>query len=137
MSATPLPLDQRRHDLDALRAVAMLLGIALHAAIAFIPGNGGWMIKDTQTNGLFALFIALIHGFRMPLFFLISGFFTMMLFRRRGLKSLLTHRLKRIFAPLVLAMFTIMPAMWAVTAYVKAKPSPTSSTDDCCNFRHG
>ena len=27
----------RRHDLDALRAVAMLLGIGLHAAMSFVP----------------------------------------------------------------------------------------------------
>lgn len=27
---------ERRHDLDALRAFAMLLGVALHAALSFI-----------------------------------------------------------------------------------------------------
>lgn len=70
--AHPQP-DPRRHGLDALRAVAMLLSIALHASIAFKPVLGGWMIKDSETSGVFALFMAVIHGFRMPLFFLISG----------------------------------------------------------------
>ena len=47
----------RRHDLDALRAIAMLLGIALHAAIAFIPGPTGWPVQDSQSHPAFGLFI--------------------------------------------------------------------------------
>ena len=75
MTAATVPSITRRHDLDALRAIAMLLGIALHGMISFIPGEGGWVVKDTQTSNFFGLAIASIHGFRMPLFFLISGFF--------------------------------------------------------------
>jgi len=134
MSAELPSDDSRRHDLDALRAIAMLLGIGLHAAIAFIPGPSGWAIKDTQTSGLFALLVAAIHGFRMPLFFLISGFFTMMLFRKRGLKSLIGHRFKRIFVPMVLGLFTIIPATWIVSAYVavdaEAAPLATVARDE-------
>jgi peptidoglycan/LPS O-acetylase OafA/YrhL len=33
----PTPPFDRRHDLDALRAIAMLLGIVLHAALSFAP----------------------------------------------------------------------------------------------------
>ncbi|MBG89679.1 MAG: glucan biosynthesis protein [Verrucomicrobiales bacterium] len=102
----------RRHDLDALRAVAMLLGIVLHGALAFIPGI--WPIQDIHQNEAYTLPIAAIHGFRMPLFFIISGFFTAMLWRRRGLKALITHRFKRIFLPLMLCMVTIIPVTWFV-----------------------
>lgn len=42
----------------------------------------------------------------------------MTLYRRRGLKSLLGHRFKRIFVPMLLGLFTIIPAIWAVSAYV-------------------
>lgn len=128
MTTSTLTPDSRRHDLDALRAVAMLLGIGLHAAISFIPGDGFWAVKDTQTNEFFGLFMASIHGFRMPLFFLISGFFTMMLFRKRGLKSLLGHRFKRIFLPMVLALFTIIPATWAVSFYVGSKTKTNTAS---------
>jgi hypothetical protein len=48
----------------------------------------------------------------MPLFFLISGFFTAMLWRKRGLAALLMQRFKRIFLPLVIGTFTIVPALW-------------------------
>ena len=39
----------RRHDLDALRAFAMFLGIVLHAGLSFAPGI--WMVQDSQQNG--------------------------------------------------------------------------------------
>lgn len=101
----------------------MLLGIALHGAISFIPGSTFWAVHDTETSSGFGIAMGLIHGFRMPLFFLVSGFFTAMLWRKRGLKSLLTQRAQRILLPLVIALFTIIPANWMVGAYVSAKPN--------------
>ena len=106
----------RRHDLDALRATAMLLGIGLHGALAYVPmPDAGWPVHDVRQNEVYAIFMAAIHGFRMPLFFLISGFFTAMLWRKRGLAALLKHRFKRIFLPLLIGTFTIVPAVWAVS----------------------
>ncbi|MEM6777301.1 MAG: acyltransferase family protein [Planctomycetota bacterium] len=104
----------RRHDLDALRAVAMLLGILLHAAISFLPAAGQWPVQDSETSPAIMVLISAIHGFRMPLFFLISGYFTCMLYRRRGLAALLVHRFKRIFVPFVLSMVTIIPLSWVL-----------------------
>ena len=62
----------------------MLLGIVLHAAIPFVPY---WEEGDAGGGFLYALF-EYIHLWRMPLFFLLSGFFTAMLWRRRGLRAL-------------------------------------------------
>ncbi len=122
----------RRHDLDALRAIAMLLGIFLHGAIAYIPmPEAGWAVHDIHQHEIYGVFLAVIHGFRMPLFFLVSGFFTAMLWRKRGLAALLMHRFKRIFLPLVIGTFTIVPAVWIVSigaAVVKGQ-SAKQSTD--------
>ena len=69
--------------MDALRAFAMLLGIALHALQAFTQPTGG--VEDSRLNEQFVqLFLLAIHGFRMPLFFLVSGFFTAMLCAQAG-----------------------------------------------------
>ena len=87
----------RYHDLDALRAVAMLLGIALHGALSFVPFP--WMVQDSEQNSAFGSFFFLVHGFRMPVFFVMSGFFTAMLWRRRGLFSTLKQRFLRVFLP--------------------------------------
>lgn len=109
----------RFHDLDALRSVAMLLGIVLHAAAFLIPIDF-WPVHEAYANdtplvaNVYAWLASAIHGFRMPLFFLISGFFTAMLWQARGLDRLLRHRLKRIGLPLLAGMFTIVPLVaWA------------------------
>ena len=94
----------------------MLLGIVLHAALSFalVP----WTVTDTHQSQFFDVMFAAIHGFRMPLFFMLSGFFTAMLWRRRGLIQLLRQRAKRIALPLLLGCFTIIPAMWIVSSIV-------------------
>ncbi len=86
----------------------MLLGIGLHAAIPFVP----WRGDDETGVWLLDVFVGFVHGFRMPLFFMISGFFTAMLWRRRGLRSLIRHRLRRVGLPLLVGCFTIIPAVW-------------------------
>ena len=106
----------RWHDLDALRGAAMLLGIVLHASMSFFPGF--WVVEDstaTEDGGWFDELFHAIHGFRMPLFFLLSGFFTAMLWRRRGLAALVAHRARRIALPLAIGMVTIVPAVnWSI-----------------------
>lgn len=101
------PAPDRRSDLDALRAIAMLLGIVLHAALSFFPSF--WMVADRQQESGFGVLFSAIHGFRMPLFFVMSGFFSAMLLHRRGRGSLVKHRFRRVFLPLLLALFTIVP----------------------------
>jgi peptidoglycan/LPS O-acetylase OafA/YrhL len=108
-------MTERRTDLDALRGFAMLLGIAIHASLSFFPVP--WPVHDTQHSRVLPLLFLAVHGFRMPLFFLLSGYFTMLVYRRRGLKSLLEQRLMRIFLPLVVASATIMPLDTALKGY--------------------
>ena len=96
----------------------MLLGIVLHAGLSFTPFP--WPVQDTRQSGLYGLLFAAIHGFRMPVFFLLSGFFTAMLWRRRGLKSLLSHRFRRVFLPFALGLITIVPAVNWVSGWAMA-----------------
>ena len=99
-----------RHDLEALRAIAMLLIIAFHGSLSFF--DVPWPIRDLQKNEGIGVVFLVIHGFQMPLFFMMSGFFTAMLWRTRGLKGLLGHRFRRVFLPLVVGLVTIAPAMY-------------------------
>lgn len=125
-SAAPLPPEARRNDLDALRAFAMLLGIVLHVSLSFFPMF--WPVQDTQKTDAFGLLFLMIHGFRMPLFFLLSGYFTMMIYRKRGLAELLRQRGKRILIPCLLGLVTVVPLMklatgWALSRSVLAAPA--------------
>lgn len=113
---------KRRHDLDALRAIAMLLGIVLHIGLAYTPIP--WPVQDTQQSEIVLLFIAYIHGFRMPLFFLLSGFFTAMLLQRKGIREMLKQRVMRILLPLLLCTITILPlTRWSIELAENSHPN--------------
>lgn len=120
----------RRHDLDALRAAAMLLGIAFHVGLSFAAGLP-WLVQDARRQVGFLVFADASHGFRLPLFFLISGFFTAMLWRRRGLQALIKHRARRILLPCLLGLVTIVPVTFLVAGLAlrseSARPGAGSS----------
>ena len=104
----------RYHGLDALRAVMMLLGLVFHTAINYlpiVPPSAKWPYQDTQTNIVFAWMIAVLHMFRMPVFFVVAGFFGAFVYESRGFARFLRHRLARLGLPLVCAW----PILRAVT----------------------
>lgn len=112
--------------MDALRAFAMLLGILLHGCMSFTGFPS--FVQDSHTSMAFVLLILPIHGFRMQLFMLVSGYFTMMVWRKRGLKSMFRQRFQRIFIPCMLGLVTVIPAMelamvWAMNYDTKQAAS--------------
>ena len=92
---------ERIHGLDALRAVLMLLGVFLHATLAYLAGlDWGAQDPDNQAHWPHVVLDG-IHLFRMPAFFVISGFFGALLLERRGLGAMMKNRWSRIFLPLL------------------------------------
>ena len=112
----------RYHALDALRAYAMFLGVVLHASMAYIP-IVPWGSNDPAAADWVGLILLGIHGFRMQLFFVISGFFTLMLLQRRGVQNIIKHRFLRILIPCVLGVITVLPAQHAVEAWATRSES--------------
>ena len=106
----------------------MLLGVALHAAMSFVKFP--WPVRDSERSDVLLLLIGAVHGFRMPLFFLLSGYFTMLVFSRRGLVSLLKQRFTRIFLPLVIAAFTIVPLDKVIEGYALRTNRPDPALVD-------
>ena len=111
MGQTP----ERYHALDFLRAVAMLLGIALHAALSFtdrpVPF---WPVRDVERSPAADVFVYTVHEFRMQTFFLLAGFFGCLLYHRYSLGGMLRHRCKRILVPFVLALLLVGPVLQAI-----------------------
>lgn len=89
-SQTPLA---RNASLDAARGILMMLGVVLHTANIYST-QGGWLVWDTERNGFFDVLTELIHVFRMPAFFWISGYFCALTFQRSGSQGLLRKRLR-------------------------------------------
>ncbi len=103
----------------------MLLGIVLHASLSFFPAF--WIVTDCRQDPVFGIIFSAIHGFRMPLFFVMSGFFSAMLLHRRGWKSLIKQRFNRVFLPLLLGMVTVVPLTVGVSALAMSSTPPKSS----------
>ena len=96
----------RLHALDAVRAFALLVGIALHATQPFVAGLP-WMTREAPSDVMATVFYT-IHMFRMPLFFLIAGFFGRMMLERRGANGFIKDRARRILIPLVIGLPVVM-----------------------------
>ena len=97
---------ERYHALDCTRAAAMLLGVFYHAIQFGGMAAGSFGPRSGRSS---MLFLEWLHSFRMPLFFLISGFFSAMMLEKYGIWHYLIRRWKRIGLPFVLAMFTVVP----------------------------
>jgi ABC-type multidrug transport system ATPase subunit/peptidoglycan/LPS O-acetylase OafA/YrhL len=117
--ATTQVQDQRLHALDAVRGFALLLGVAFHAAMSFLPGipPGIWSMVDNSPSQFLgdAGFVA--HIFRMSLFFFIAGFFGRMLYHKLGARGFWKNRVLRIAVPLVagwVVLFPIIGLVWSV-----------------------
>ncbi len=101
----------------------MLMGIALHSAMSFF--GAPWPVQDSQQLPLLGLLVASIHGFRMALFFLVSGFFTAMLWRKRGAMALLKQRTQRVLIPLLIGLVTIIPLFrWVSSLSIPSTAQP-------------
>src|SRR5438105_1515073 len=89
----------------------MMLGIVLHSATLYIaaPPPHVPLVTDPNTSLAMDAIFDFIHSFRMPLFFVLAGFFASLLVEKRGLWGAYKNRLARIAAPLAAAMLTILP----------------------------
>ena len=124
---------QRFHALDALRASALMLGIALHATMSFLPGfrELHWPISDIETSTSLGVFFYVVHTFRMVTFFLVAGFFARLLFHRLGAGGFIKHRLRRVALPLlaffpVVMPLCILPMIWATRQTGTTGPGPAA-----------
>ncbi|MQF48795.1 hypothetical protein FIM08_02700 [SAR202 cluster bacterium AC-647-N09_OGT_505m] len=91
----------RYHGLDALRGTAMLLGIVLHAALPYMPNiELVWPADERSSLGILTVF-EFIHIWRMPVFFILAGFFANLIISRRSWKSWWGNRLLRIGLPII------------------------------------
>ena len=141
--------ETRLHYFDNLRALAMILGVFFHAALAYSSMTHSiWPAADNQQSIVMDIVFWFTHLFRMPVFFLIAGFFVALLVSRRGIRAMLVNRAQRILVPFVIflplcTLAVIAGILWAarniqqkspvleMVAYALANPgtpSPPPST---------
>ena len=123
---------ERINGFDALRTIAMWLGIVLHSIIVYkIIPEPNWP-HDPQMNLYFLDWLyAYIHIFRMPIFFLVAGFFARLVIMRSGLTYFIKQRFKRIVVPFILGVIlivplTLLPFHFYENYYVQHQPLETA-----------
>ena len=120
---TPQVQDQRLHALDAVRGFALLLGVAFHAALSFMPGwpPGIWAMVDNSPSQFLSDAAFVTHVFRMSLFFFIAGYFGRMLYHKLGARGFWANRGKRIAIPLVAGWIILAPLIMYIWSTGMAK----------------
>lgn len=103
---------ERRHDLDWLRALAVLLLVPFHSALifSFDPGDIVY-VKDQVESQVLIQFAYSIHQWHMPLLFLIAGASTWFALEFRTAGEYLKERFTRLIVPTVFAITALIPPM--------------------------
>ncbi len=96
---------ERIHYLDSMRAVLMVFGILLHTANIFSPSHS-WLVSSDETSIIFAVISNFINLFRMPAFFMVSGFFFTHIYLKKQ-RIAITDRLLRLLVPLFFIAITL------------------------------
>lgn len=105
----------RNHALDTARVVAMTLVVLAHGAMAYMVTPIGWAIQDDCRFIGADLFVWIVRGMVMPLFFWLSGFFARAVLVNAGPAGFLRQRATRILIPLAVALVPVslaLDALW-------------------------
>lgn len=113
----------RFHALDSLRAVMMLLGIYFHTALAYSP-IGPWFYRETKLTSALIPSLAVIHLFRMPIFYVAAGFFFALLCERRGLWGAAGNRIRRILLPFLGTWALLFPLVVILMRIAESEGMP-------------
>ena len=100
-------LTERRHDLDWLRLIAIIILLFFHTGMWF--NHWGWHVKNNELSYTFQYWMVWSHYFRMPLLLFISGSGTFMALGKRTPGEFRKERFKRLFIPLVFGMLVVVP----------------------------
>jgi glucan biosynthesis protein C len=108
--------EKRLIFIDALRVSAILFVIIHHAAQAYGPTRGFWLVHDRAQSEWFAPFYTANSAFGMGLMFLLAGYFVPPSCERKGARRFLRERWTRIGVPLVgLVLLVHLPAAYLIS----------------------
>jgi peptidoglycan/LPS O-acetylase OafA/YrhL len=110
----------RSPALDALRAMTMVLVVVEHAAVAYMVHplpSLAWPVREPAGWVWSDLVFWLGRGFHVPLFFVVSGYFTALLTEKRGLAAAMRSRVVRLGVPLVGAVLLVLPVMYVIWSW--------------------
>jgi peptidoglycan/LPS O-acetylase OafA/YrhL len=102
------PARPRRHDLDWLRVIAIVLLLFFHSAMPYVA-EWDWHLKNDATSPLLMEINYFLSRWRMALLFLISGVGTAFALGFRPARGYLRERALRLLVPLHFGILVIVP----------------------------
>jgi glucan biosynthesis protein C len=98
----------RRHDVDWLRVVAVLLLIPFHSAVIF-NRYAEWYVTNEAPSLALEAFAYFLSQWRMPLLFFVSGVGTVFALGFRAPQKYIRERAGRLLLPLAFGVLVIVP----------------------------
>ncbi len=112
MPANTLPpsseRSERRHDIDWLRVMAVLLLIPFHTARIFDIWEPNY-VKNAQLSVWLSGLIVLMGPWHMPLLFVLAGASTWLALRFRSAAQYMQERFLRLMVPFIFGILVIVP----------------------------
>ncbi len=99
---------KRRHDIDALRAIAFGCLILYHLGMVYVD-DWGFHIKSSYLSETLQIPMFIMNRWRMDLIFLISGISTAFMLSRTQAGTFFRQRSWRLLLPLAFGMAVIVP----------------------------
>lgn len=98
----------RRHDIDALRALAFGLLILYHLGMLYVA-EWTWHVKSSYLSETLQVPMLTVNRWRMDLIFLISGISSALLFAKFSTRDFVKQRAWRLILPFVFGCLVIVP----------------------------
>jgi glucan biosynthesis protein C len=96
----------RYHELDFARAILMILGVFFHASLIYHPSSM-WTVSHLESHSVFSYFSIFSSSFRMPAFYVIAGFFFLLIIEKKGVVNGIKNRLISLSIPMFFIGFTL------------------------------
>ncbi|RUP00280.1 acyltransferase family protein, partial [Hyphomicrobium sp.] len=98
---------KRRHDIDALRVIALGLLIIYHTLLVFEPI--GWRVTSDHAGRWAILLAETMTPWRLEVIFAIGGIAAAFLLSSRSVSSFLSTRSQRLLIPFVFGVIVLVP----------------------------
>lgn len=104
-------MQNRKHYIDNLRSLAILLLFPFHAAQIWSGGEYSGFYVWSHTDNVLYAFSTAVYPWYMTLLFTLAGMSSKYSLQKRSNKQFIGERVKKLIIPFLFGLFVLVPAM--------------------------